>query len=223
MTLLLVQAAQATTLLAGYTDLSEWEAAVTETGLDTFDSISGVGNTSTYSNPSGYTDPLGIDFVGAFATGGNYLEAVGPSLSQNYNYGSGNSLMSGYSSGSNQPYITVNLPAGVTAIALDVMTYGNIWPVTLTASDGSTYTIATSSGQRSFYGFTFSAPISNLKVSIPGSPLFTYALLDNVRIGTCGTGGGDPSPVPETASLFLIGAGLLVLACLKKFRTPDTM
>ena len=114
MTLLLAQSARASTLLAGYTDLTAWQAAVTQTGIETFESTPGVGNAGLYSNAGGYLDPLGIDFVGAFLPSGYSMELVNSSISQYYDFGSGASLMSGFAS-SNQPYIMLNLPAGIAA------------------------------------------------------------------------------------------------------------
>ena len=216
LTLLASQAARANTLTAGdtaFTDLPTWQAAVAQIGTDIFDTASSQGDTAIYSTSSGYTDPLGIDFVGAFDTGGNSLEIVNPSLSSYFNFGSGASLDSGLTTSGRAPYITATLPVGVTAISLNVMTYGNVYPVTLTASDGTTFTVTTVAQQQSFYGFTFNAPISWFRVSIPGAPMFTSVLLDNFTIGTgtlCQVGA-----VPEPGTCLLIGIGLVFLACLK--------
>jgi hypothetical protein len=86
------------------------------------------------------------------------------------NFGSGNSLASGFSSSVSQPYIQATLPAAVTAVALDVMTYGNPDSVTLTFSDNTTQTVSTATLQQTFVGFTFTLPVSWVKVSIPNSP-----------------------------------------------------
>ena len=210
------QAARATTLLQSYTDLPTWQTAITQLGDDTFETAPGQGNSSTYSNPSGYTDALGVDFVGSFDTGTNYLELVNPSLSSYFNFGSGASVESGLAQPGRSPYLLATLPAGITALALNVMTYGNAYPVTLTASDGTTVTVNTASLQQSFYGFTFTAPISWFKVSIPGAPSFTSVLLDNFTIGTASVVESDP--VPEPGTCLLIGMGLVLLALLKKQR-----
>jgi hypothetical protein len=214
MTLLASQAARATTLLLepgdqAYTTLAAWEAAVTLIGTDTFDSLTAG---TTYSTATGYVDPLGIDFVGGFEPSGYSLEAVGPSMSQYYNYGSGNSLASGPSSSANQPYIKATLPASVTAVALDVMT-GSADSVTLTFSDGTTETVSTSGWpNQTFVSFTFSAQVTWVEVSIPNSPLGTSVLLDNFAIGTADVS----DPVPEPAAMLLVGLGLVLMACLRK-------
>ena len=213
MTLLASQAARATTLLQGYTDLASWEAAVAEIGVDTFNGIAASGGHTTYNTATGYnTDALGIDFVGAFGAGYSLQIVDALYNSPYYNFGSGASLGSGTVSTSLQPYITVALPGNVTAIALNVMTYGSAYPVTLTASDGTTFQVATASGQQSFHGFTFSAPVSTLTISIPGAPNFTSVLLDNFRIGTADVA------APEPATMLLIGLGLVFMAFLRKRR-----
>lgn len=216
MTLLASQAARATTLLQGYTVLANWQAAVVQIGEDTFEGIASSGSNKLYNTPAGYTDAVGIDFVGAFGSS-DYLQIVDSLFnSPYYNFGSGASLGSGTSSTSIQPYITATLPANVTAISLDVMTYGNNVPVTLTATDASgveaTVTVNTASRQQTFYGFTFSEPISTLTISIPGAPNFTSVLLDNFAIGTADV------DAPEPATLLLLGLGLVFMALLGKRR-----
>ncbi len=83
--LLGAQAARANTIEAGdqaFTTLANWNAAATATGEDTFDTAPGQGNAALYSNASGFTDTLGIDYVGSFDTGNYYLEIVNPTLSR---------------------------------------------------------------------------------------------------------------------------------------------
>jgi hypothetical protein len=213
MVLLASQAARATSLIEEYSSLSLWQAAVSETGVDTFDSNPWV--VSTFYN-SGETDPLGIGFLGGFTPSGSYLEDVGPSISHWFDFGSVDSLASGFSSSVSQPYIQATLPAAVTAVALDVMTYGNPDSVTLTFSDNTTQTVSTASLQQTFVGFTFTLPVSWVKVSIPNSPTGTAVLIDNFAIGA--VQGGDDMDTPEPATFLLIGLGLVFLACLKKRR-----
>jgi hypothetical protein len=211
--LLASQTTQATTLLQGYTDLPDWQAAATTTGEETFESLTAG---KTYNTSAGYTDALGIDFVGAFASGSPFnLEVVSGALSQWDNFGTGNVLDSGYSSSYQQPILAVGLPANITAIAVDVMSSGNTWPVTITAGDATTeatVTVNTASLQETFYGFTFSAPISWVDVTVLGSPAGTSVLLDNFCIGAADVS----DPVPEPATLLLIGLGLVCMACLRK-------
>jgi len=216
--LLASQAARATTLEQGddnYTTLAGWEAAVAVIGVDTFSVQAGSGNETTYTTAAGYTDPLAIDFVGAFTEGGSWYLGIAGALfnSPYYNYtsGTGASMVSGTVSTYLQPEIVVTLPANVTAIGLDVMTYSSVIPVTLTANDGTTATVATASRPaQTFYGFTFSAPVSTFTISVPGAPNFAAVMLDNFTIGTADV------PAPEPATMLLIGLGLVFMACLTK-------
>jgi PEP-CTERM motif len=218
-TLLASQAAQATTLLQGYTDLASWQAAVAQLGLDTFEGVVGSNGSSgtTYNTVGGYTDALGIDFVGAFSSlaGSDVLQVIGAAYAPSpwWDFGTGATLASGQTTNSGilQPQIVAKLPANITAIALDVMTYGNIVPVTLTASDGTTLTVSTAARQQTFYGFTFNAPVSTLTISVP-SENGGYVLLDNFRIGTADVA------APEPATMLLLGLGLVFVAFLRKRR-----
>lgn len=217
-TLFASRMARAGTLEPGdqnYTTLAAWEAAVTQTGEDTFTGVAPSAGETSYNTSAGYTDPLGIDFVGSF--GSTYSLDIVDSLfapTPYWNFGSGASLASGEPFGTEQPQIVANLPGGVTAIALDVMTYGNIVPVTITASDGTTFTVSTTALTQTFYGFTFNAPVSTLTISV-ASENGGYVLLDNFCIGT---GGSDPSDTPEPVTLVLVGLGLVLMGCLKKRR-----
>jgi len=209
--LLASQTARATTLIQTYSDLTSWQAAVAELGMDTFEGkVSSGGNTgSSLSNAAGYVDAESVTFTGLY--GVTYSLEIIDALSAPqpyYNFGSGASLTSGSSTTTSPPSIVAKLPAGITAISLDVMTYGNNVPVTLTASDGTTDVVSTAFRTQTFVGFTFSAPISSLTLSIPGAPQFTSVLLDNFAIGTADMG----DPVPEPVTLLLVGMGLLMMA-----------
>jgi len=214
MVLLASQAARSTSLIEEYSSLSLWQAAVSETGVDTFDSSPWT--VATFYN-AGESDSLGIDFLGGFIPASSpYLEDVGPSMSQWFNFGSGDSLASGFSSSVSQPFIEAMLPSAITAVALDVMTYGNPDSVTLTFSDNTTETVSTASLQQTFVGFTFSVPVEWVKVTIPNSPTGTAALIDNFAVATVQS--GDDMDTPEPATFLLIGLGLVFLGCLKKRR-----
>jgi hypothetical protein len=221
-TLLASQGAQATTLEQGdqvYTTLADWQAAVTQLGVDTFEGVVGPGAAKEYDtstgHPTGYTDGLGIDFVGSFNST-NFLEIVDAAFGTYYSFGSGASLASAQGQYNEPPAIIVTLPGNITAIALNVMTRGNSDSVTLTFSDGTSETVSTTGWpNQTFAGFTFSAPVTTLTISIPATPNYTTLLLDNFRIGTAGV--SDPG-VPEPATMLLLGLGLVFMACLRKRR-----
>jgi hypothetical protein len=218
LTLLASQAARATTLEQGdqvYTTLASWEAAVALLGTDTFSGIAPTGGDTPFDTAAGYTDSLGIDFAGTFNAGSYILEIVDAAFAPSpyWNFGGPAALASGKTPGSGilQPEIVATLPANITAIALDVMTYGNIVPVTLTANDGSTVTVSTASRQQTFVGFTFGTAVSTLTISV-SSENGGYVLLDNFATGTA-----DVS-APEPATTLLIGLGLVFMAFLGKRR-----
>ena len=218
MVLLASPAARATSLIEWYSSLSLWQAAVSETGVDTFSNIAPPGGDITYDTAGGYIDPLSIDFVGAFSSSAEsyILEIVDAANAPTpyWNFGGPAVLASGQQSGTMQPEIVATLPANITAIALDVMTYENIVPVKVTASDGTTETVSPAVRQQTFLGFTFSAPVSTLTISVP-SESGGFVLLDNFAIGA--VEGGDMA-TPEPATFLLIGLGLVFLACLKRRR-----
>jgi len=216
--LLASQAARATTLLQTYNDLTSWEAAVALLGIDTFEGKvpSGGNSGSTYGNSAGYLDAEGVDFTGIW--GASYTLQIIDALAAPqpyYNFGSGASLSSGSSTSAAAPSIVAALPAGITAFSLDVMTFGNIVPVTITASDGTVDTVSTTLRTQSFVGFTFSDPVSWVSVSIPGAPNYTSVLLDNFAIGTACVS----DPVPEPATFLLIGMGLVMIAWVGRHRS----
>jgi len=208
--LLASQTARATTLLQTYSNLTAWEAAVAELGVDTFEGIAPSGGSAPYDTSAGYADLLGIDFVGNQQ---DYysLSIFGAAFASGFNFGTGATLGGGVNFGY-QPSITANLPAGTTAVALYVMTVGTTATITLTANYQGTQeaqvTVVPGAGQETFAGFTFSAPITSLVESISGAPNNSYVLLDNFAIGTADA----DNPVPEPLTMLLVGTGLLVLA-----------
>ena len=206
--LLVAQAAQANTLIQNYSDLNSWLNDVNVTNDETFDGAAA----GQYNTSNGFVD-LGIDFVGGFIPASTYSLQI----TSSYGCVNGNCLVSGYNFTS-QPYIQANLPSGVTAIALNLMSYGTIVPITVTTSDGSTFSVPTSAGTQSFLGLTFSAPITSLQVTAPSG--YVFALIDNFRFGTACT---QQDAVPEPRTLLLIGLGLVLLASLRRYRRPDTM
>ena len=105
----------------------------------------------------------------------------------------------------NPDVLTITLPS-VTAVAFD---FGALFPgsasVLVSLSDGFTTTISTNDslvgGSLAFAGFTSTAPLTSIKLTLPDSP--DYNAIDNF------TWGKANSPVPEPASLGLMLTGLL--------------
>jgi len=82
--------------------------------------------------------------------------------------------------------------------------------VTLTLSDGTTTTFTPTSMFDSYRGFTSDLSITSLTMSGPGPSL--YAGLDNLTVGVM------VSPVPEPATLSLLGLGLTGLLVTRRRR-----
>jgi len=208
--LLASQAARATTLIQTYNNLTAWQLAVAELGVDTFEGKAPSGGIA--AENAGYLDAEGVNFQGFWGSSNDLeiIDAAYPTTPPGgFNFGTGASLSSwSVLLPSYQPSIKATLPAVVTAIALDVMTAGGSGPVTLTFSDGTVVPVTTFAGQESFIGFTFNAPIGWLTLSIPGSPNGTSVLLDNFAIGTADV----EDPVPEPVTLLLVGMGLVMMA-----------
>ncbi len=77
-------------------------------------------------------------------------------------------------------------------------------PVTLTLDNGTTSTYSPAT-QSTFGGFTTTASITSLTLSIPTTPTGLYASADNIVVGTRIT----PAAAPEPGSLVLMGMGLI--------------
>jgi len=83
--------------------------------------------------------------------------------------------------------------------------------VSITLSNGTTQTFTPATLEDSYRGFVTDAFITSLTIDIGDIPSF-YITLDNLTIGRA----ADPAPVPEPASLAIVGAGLLGLAAVRR-------
>jgi hypothetical protein len=192
--------------------------------LTTYSSLSAftAGNTDqTFQNitfPSGnngttYTDPTtGVVFSDATSLIGIGTPSGWPA---------GSSLQATHcgSPGSCTTTLTITLPATVTSVAMDLGLSGfNAFQVTV--SNGVDAPFSSNQEQSSlstplFYGFASTSPFTTFTISTedPVNDL----LLDAMEIGTPTSGGsgggGDPPDTPEVATLLMIGSGLVMLRC----------
>lgn len=195
-----------------YSDVTSWSNAVTVGADATFtDSHAPVGGADPFNSSAGYTED-GINFVGDNGPG-YALQVDNPSASQYWlNWGGGELLQAAYSSALINPDIRVTLPAGTTAFGMNLMTTGyegETFKITL--SDGESFTAPTFTNQvPAFFGLTASAPITYIDFTLTGAPAGSSMLMDNFEIGAVS------APTPESASLVLIGSGLIALTILKR-------
>jgi PEP-CTERM motif len=151
-----------------------------------------------------------------FAQGQSYNSS--PSYNSNWN--SGVTLVGGRnenhpgqrSSGS----LTITLPEnGVTAFGVDLGRYGAAGLISITLSTGEVFSFDTATNPTfNFFGFTSILPVSWIRFRVIderfGNETSTH--LDNVTFG-------QAAPVPEPATLFLLGTGLAGLAARRRRRS----
>ncbi len=155
---------------------------------------------SSYNTSAGITlTPSGKPSVGFTFTGPDN----GPYKLTGTTY-NGTTALAGPSDGVG--YINVATPAGgETAILLGLGSSNNSNPLTLTLSDGETFTI--SSGAPSLFGFSIGHSITSLTLSTTSG---AQPVIDDFYYGTSSLP-PDPPPTAEGATAVMIAGGLLLL------------
>ncbi len=183
---------------------ADWQALTTGffTTLVDFDGLA-IKVNPTYNTADGLT-LSGIKFVGDNLDGTYYLLAYDSPRGATYNWGSGDYIVG---SGWGTKYIQATLPAGITALGVDVMTSPSGHAVTVSLSTGESYTVSTSANpNRTFLGFVSDTPVEWVRFSAAGS----YTVIDNFTTAFVST--------PEPDALFLAGAGLIGLWVARRLR-----
>jgi hypothetical protein len=209
------------TTITTYSSPTTWEAA-TSAGYQTvtFTGLAPSGGDTAYNSASGVTS-LGVEFIGYNSAGVSQIEVVDSSAFSYYNDGSGDALILSASPSSNVaplPYISIVLPANVTAFSMDLWTASSpamSYSITIA---GNTYTVPTVAGStETFWGITSDTPLTSLQLDLPNATHSSgsQALLDNFSFGA-----SDLSAAPEAGTYLLIGSGLIGLVILRKRLKP---
>jgi hypothetical protein len=201
-----------------YTSQSAWLTAVSSPTTLTFDGTgSAVGN---YSTAAGFTTGLALPddptFVGTEVVGGTAgysLSIVNSTLSQYYNFGSGNSLWwAAYGGLTSSSALQVTFPTAVNAFSVDLMTYsgsGLAYTVELNNNPSLVYTASPTQGwpNQTFFGMTSDTPITSIEFSLPIGASAT-PLIDNFSYGAA----QSQPQTPELCTFLLIASGLIGMA-----------
>lgn len=222
----LLSASAQATVLNLYNDPAAWQSATTSFSLIDFSGLAtSVGSVRSYSTSAGLAVG-GVQFLG-YRTGTIYdLAVVNPAATWGSNFNSGSVLRGpGYSADAYEQSIVVNLPAGITAFALDLMSMDpGALSFKIVLSTGEVYTgIATQPRPtRTTFGLTADAAISQISLILEsGDPTIpSYPLIDNFMYGVAYIAPPPPPPaaVAEASSLLYVGTGALMLLLSRRLR-----
>lgn len=177
-----------------YSDRSAWDAALSASpNIVTFEGRGPSGSPASYTNVT-------IDGVG-FAAPQIYI--IDPSWPTDAPYHTSDYLewQQGLAVGGT---LTITLPTLVNSFGVDFGTFGTAQgALTMQFGDGSdSYTLNGNQYAYTFFGIVSDTAFNTVTLSSPS----TYPTIDNVSYGS---GPASPAPVPEPASLVLLGSGLV--------------
>jgi len=216
------------TVLNVYTDPALWQAATTSYSLIDFEGIlNTTGTVQAYSTSSGLTLG-GVQFVGVRQVGNYELLLINPATGWGSNFNSG-SLLRGPANFADpfEQSLLINLPAGVTAFGLDLMSQDpSALSFKIVLSTGEQYTnVATQSNPtRTFFGLTADTAISQISLILEGNVVDSYALIDNFRYGATYIAPPPPPPeeTAELTTLMYVATGFLILFVSRRMRRLTT-
>ncbi len=196
-----------------YWDSTDWEANTSIFSTIDFDS----------ETPGAYSDSTGlitgspsVQFLGVSSPlPAHQLWVVDPAVYPSHEFGSGPVLKGPMYDGTSNRYLQINLPADITSFAVELMALGPAaTEFALVLSTGDQWdTIAVgASPQTKFIGATTDIPISSIQILMTDGVMWeSFPIFDNFRYGVAGTAesGGPEGETPETATLLLVGSGLV--------------
>jgi hypothetical protein len=181
---------------------ADWQALTTDyfTTLVDFNTLT---KETIYNTADGLTLG-GIKFTGDNVDGTYYLVAHDATQGPSYDWNSGAYILG---PGWGIKYIQATLPAGITALGVDLMSNPSAHSVTVTLSTGDSYAVGTSANpNRTFFGFVSDTPVDWVRFSAASS----YTVIDNFDYGFVST--------PEPDTLVMAGVGLIGLWFARRLR-----
>ena len=175
--------------------ISEWDFSLTQ---------------NTYDTAAGYN--LNVGSFGPLTV--TAPDNGGYNLQKNPGYGpSSNVTLQGPSDGvGSMNFVTPS--AGLTAFGLGLGIAGNTAPITITMSDGETFTVSPPVNGTTFIGFSSASPITSFSLStLNGSSVNLTDFLASMSNEPGSTG---DSPAAEVATALMIGSGLLFFGGCRK-------
>jgi len=189
-----------------FNDRAAWTAAAQDITTVTFEGIAPVGGFEFFVN--GPVDIGGVEFATIPNTGLFVVDPdFGPAF---YDWGSGAVL--NFDSSGPLAVLTATLPAGMSAVGFDVMTFQMLPPyastVNVEVNDGGTTSFTVHTDElpfRTFFGVIAASPITSITIS--GITLGIN--VDNFSYGKARE--GPPPHIPEPSTVILLGFGLVRL------------
>jgi hypothetical protein len=183
-----------------YSDQTLWNAAVTVTGGDNYNSYAWTSSGGTFFGTS-------VNLGGIVYNDNTALYGIGPALKYDANYLQASNFLDFEGS---PAILTITLPSPVTAIAFNLGEFYGLANQFTVALDGTSFTASGSTNAYVFFGAVSDAPFSSVTITTN-----ELGALDNLVLGN----GAAVSAVPEpsTWAMMILGfCGLGLLAYRKK-------
>ncbi len=213
------------TVINTYSDPTAWQGAMLSYNTINFSGFAmNPGNVVNYNTSAGLT-VNGVQFVGQSGPSSYALSVINPQTGWGSNFGSGSVLRGpAYSTDGFNQALIVNLPAGVTAFGLDLMSQDpSALSFKIVLSTGEFFvSVGTSPWpNRAFFGLTSTVPISQIQFIMESgndptvNPLlpFSFPLMDNFSTGVAYVPPPPPPPVtaPEATTMLYVATGVFLV------------